>query len=82
MRGEWDASVKANIQKLRQMDPLKEPFEIASGCSVVDPAKFHGALLAEADYGPKSPRSVTGAFQGDLKAYLAIRGEGKELASP
>lgn len=68
---EWDVSTKALVEILRKKEPEKEPFELDLGRSVVDPVKFHIALLGDADAGPLGPRSLTGAFQCDLKSYLA-----------
>lgn len=71
MRVEWDASTKALVERLRKKEPESEPFELDAGRYVVDPVKFHQALIGDADAGPEGPRSLTGSFQSDLKSYLA-----------
>lgn len=75
MRGEWDASVKAMVTRLRAIQPAKEGFSLRPGCTVIDPVKYHERLLQEAEEGPKGPRSRMGAFQAELELYLKIRGE-------
>jgi hypothetical protein len=75
VRGEWDASVKAMVARLRQIGPAKEGFELGPGQTVLDPVKYHERAIQDADAGPYGPRSRTGAFQSDLRAYLKVRGE-------
>ena len=67
--------MKAMVECLRKMIPPTESFEISPGATVIDPAKFHAAMLGDAALGTKAPRSRTKAFQQDLENYLRICGE-------
>lgn len=71
----WDPRMKAMIERLNRMSASKEPFELSPGSTVIDPEKFHAAMLSEAAEGPKTPRCRTGAFQKDLERYLEIKGK-------
>lgn len=75
MQGEWNAAVKSMVARLREVGPAKEGFELGPGRTVIDPVKYHSAMIQEADAGPKSPRSRTGAFQQELRLYLLAIGE-------
>lgn len=75
MRGEWTAAVKAMVARLREIGPAKEGFELGPGRTIIDPAKYHAALVQDADAGPKGARSRLGAFQEELRLYLMKRGE-------
>ena len=67
VRGEWNAEVRAMVDRLKRLEPPKEKFELRPGVVVVDPERFQAALLSEE---PKGARSLTGAFQQDLREYL------------
>lgn len=73
MRGEWGDSVKAMVARLREIGPAKEGFDLGPGRKVIDPEKFHNALLEEAGSGPGKVRSVIGSFQLELELYLKAR---------
>lgn len=75
MRVEWDASVKAMVERLRELPPAKEGFLLESGVTVLDPVKYHARMLDEAAAGSKSARSRMGSFQNELRQYLKARGE-------
>lgn len=75
MRGEWTGAVKAMVARLRAIEPAKEGFELGPGRTVIDPIKFHKAMLMDADAGPRGTRSYLGGFQEDLRLYLVARGE-------
>lgn len=75
MRGEWTDAVKAMVVRLRAIGPAKEGFELGPGRTVIDPVKYHAAMIQDADGGPRGPRSITGAFQHELRLYLTVRGE-------
>lgn len=73
MRGEWDAETKANVERLRKLEAAKEAFVLDDFRTILDPVKYHKAMLSDAAAGPKSVRSLTGAFQAELAAYLKRR---------
>jgi hypothetical protein len=75
VRGEWTDAVKTMVARLRQIGPAKEGFELGPGRTVIDPVKYHAAMIQDADAGPKGARSNTGAFQHELRLYLTVRGE-------
>lgn len=75
MRGVWTDAVKAMVARMREIGPAKEGFELGPGRTVIDPVKYHAAMIGDANGGPDSPRSRTGAFQQELRLYLAVRGE-------
>lgn len=75
MRGEWTDAIKSMVTRLREIGPAKEGFELAPGRTVIDPKKYHAAMLQDADAGAKGARSNTGAFQQELRLYLKARGE-------
>lgn len=72
---QWDGRVKAMIERLKKIEPASGPFVLGPEATVIDPVKFHAAILGDAEIGPKAPRSRTGAFQKDLERYLSIREE-------
>ena len=44
-----------------------EPFDLCSGCRVVEPARFYAALRSEIATGPTGPRARLGTLQVDLR---------------
>lgn len=75
MRVEWDASIQAMVARLLKIGPAKEGFVLGPGVTVLDPVKYHGRMLDEAESGPKTARSKMGSFQAELRLYLKARGE-------
>jgi hypothetical protein len=73
-KAKWDREIEVLIRRFRETGPAEKPFELRSGCTVIDPAKFHEVLKAEIDLGPRGARARMGAVQGDLKDYMRIRG--------
>ena len=67
--GTWDAEAVELVTWFQNAgDSLPvEPFDLCSGCSVVDPAQFYAALRAEIATGPTGPRARLGTLQGDLR---------------
>ncbi len=75
MPEQWGAFVSPMIARLKEIGPAKEGFELGPGRTVIDPVKYHAAMIFEAGMGPKSARSRTGVFQEELRLYLVARGE-------
>lgn len=73
----WDASTAELIgwfQANRDRLPV-EPFDLCSGCRVVEPARFYAALQTEIATGPDGPRARLGTLQADLECLRrAVRG--------
>ena len=44
-----------------------EPFDLCSGCRVVEPARFYASLRSEIAHGPTGPRARLGTLQVDLR---------------
>lgn len=44
-----------------------EPFDLCSGCRVVEPARFYASLRSEIATGPTGPRARLGTLQADLR---------------
>ena len=44
-----------------------EPFDLCSGCRVVEPARFYASLRSEIATGPTTPRARLGTLQADLR---------------
>ena len=54
-----------------------EPFDLCSGCRVVEPARFYAALRTEIATGPTGPRARLGTLQVDLRRLRDLRASGK-----
>jgi hypothetical protein len=67
----------ALIAEYEKFGPADKPFELRSGSSVFDPARFHEALKREIDGGPGSPRARMGGLRGDLESYIKFRRTGE-----
>lgn len=70
----WDPETLELIRRFRGIGPAEKPFDLRSGCSVIDPVKFHQMLREELDLGPRGARARMGAVQSDLRDYMRIRG--------
>ena len=44
-----------------------EPFDLCSGCRVVEPSRFYASLRSEIATGPTAPRARLGTLQADLR---------------
>ena len=44
-----------------------EPFDLCSGCRVVEPSRFYASLRSEIAAGPTAPRARLGTLQADLR---------------
>ena len=44
-----------------------EPFDLCSGCRVVEPSRFYASLRSEIATGPTAPRAKLGTLQADLR---------------
>ena len=49
-----------------------EPFDVCSGCRVVEPTRFYAALRSEIASGPAGPRARLGTLQVDLRRLRDI----------
>ena len=49
-----------------------EPFDLCSGCRVVEPTRFYAALRSEIACGPTGPRARLGTLQVDLRRLRDI----------
>lgn len=65
--------MKALIAEYAKLGPADKPFELRSGSSVFDPARFHEALMREIEGGPGSPRARMGGLRGDMEDYIKFR---------
>lgn len=67
---DWTPEVKAFIEEVQAAKPPEAPFFLHPWAEVVNPALFHQRVLEDIAYGPGSPRALTGALAGELKAYV------------
>lgn len=72
-KAKWDPETEALIRRFREIGPAEKPFELRSGCTVIDPEKFHQMLKEEIDLGPRGARARMGSVQSDLRDYLKGR---------
>jgi len=63
--------MQALIERFKATAPETAPFELRSGAEVIDPAKFHAAILSEIESGPAGARALTGALESDLRDYFS-----------
>ena len=49
-----------------------EPFDLCSGCRVIEPARFFAVLRSEIASGPTGPRARLGTLQVDLRRLRDI----------
>lgn len=49
-----------------------EPFDLCSGCRVVEPARFYGSLRSEIATGPIEARARLGTLQADLRRLRSM----------
>ena len=49
-----------------------EPFDLCSGCRVVEPSRFYASLRSEIATGPTAPRARLGTLQADLRRLRDI----------
>ena len=70
----WDADAAELIRWFRaNRDRLPvEPFDLCSGCRVVEPARFYASLRSEIATGPTGPRGRLGTLQVDLRRLRNI----------
>jgi hypothetical protein len=64
--------MQALIERFKAEGPASAPFELRSGALVVDPAKFHAALLGDIDQGSGGTRARMGALESDLRDFFAM----------
>ena len=67
--GTWNAEAAELVTWFRNAgDRLPvEPFDLCSGCRVVEPARFYASLRTEIATGPTGPRGRLGTLQVDLR---------------
>ena len=72
--GTWNADAAELIGWFRaNRDRLPvEPFDLCSGCRVVEPARFYVSLRTEIATGPTGPRGRLGTLQVDLRRLRNI----------
>jgi len=74
LRTTWTARERALIAGFKKLSaPVAQPFMLASGVIVTDPALFHASLASDIAHGPRGPRALMGALQRDLDQYLLTR---------
>ena len=62
--------MKDLIERFTKEGPAAAPFELRSGSVVIDPEKFHAAILLEVAGGPAGPRAILGSLEGDLRDFF------------
>ena len=70
----WDADAAelvAWFQNAGDSLPV-EPFDLCSGCRVVEPSRFYASLRSEIATGPTAPRARLGTLQADLRRLRDI----------
>jgi len=70
--------MQALIERFQATAPETAPFELRSGAEVIDPAKFHAAILSEIELGPAGARAMMGGLEGDLRDYFSRFPEKKD----
>ena len=67
--GTWNAEAAELVTWFQNAgDSLPvEPFDLCSGCRVVEPARFYASLGTEIATGPTGPRARLGTLQVDLR---------------
>lgn len=70
---DWDPQMRALVERFKAEGPAEAPFELRSGALVVDPAKFHAAILGDIDQGAGGTRSMMGALESDLRDFFLRR---------
>jgi hypothetical protein len=69
----WEQELTALIAEYEKLGPSPAPFELRSGCSVINPTLFHEALKREIEGGPGGARAKMGGLKDDLEDYLKFR---------
>ena len=72
--GTWNAEAAVLVtwfQNAGDCLPV-EPFDLCSGCRVIEPAQFYASLRAEIATGPTGPRARLGTLQVDLRRLRDI----------
>ena len=64
---DWDAETLRLIEWFKTATPPVERFELCSGVTVFDPARWWRSIAGDIGCGPTGPRALYGAVQGDLK---------------
>ena len=75
LRTTWTAQERALIAGFKKLSvpPVAQPFKLASGVIVTDPALFHASLASDIAHGPRGPRALTGALRRDLDQYISAK---------
>ena len=72
-RSDWDAETNRLIDWFSTTTPPAERFELCSGVTILDPARWWRSIEGDIALGPNGPRARYGAVQGDLRKLFAAR---------
>ena len=64
---DWDAETLRLIDWFKTATPPAERFELCSGVTILDPARWWLSIEGDIGCGPDGPRARYGAVQGDLR---------------